>query len=416
MANESSLDGPGFGVGAPKPNEKTSSRFAEHWLLEPQVDFLNHGAFGACPRPVLEAQSALRARLEAEPVRFMLNELEPLLDAARQSVAAFVGANPANLVFVTNTTAGVNTLLASLPLASGDEILLTDHSYPACRNAAEYWAGKRGAHVAVARIPLPIREPGEVVERVLREVTKRTRLALLDHVTSATALILPVAELVRELRARGVEVLIDGAHAPGMLPLELEALAADYYVGNLHKWCCAPKGAALLWVRAEHQARVRPLVVSHGATSTRTDRSRFLLEFDWVGTDDPTAVLAVPEALRFLGSLLPGGWDELRERNHELTLLARRLLLAELGGGPICPESMLGSMATLLLPDAQRPGDPNAPLAEPLYGKLVERGFQLLALFWPKAPQQVLRVTCQLYNELEQYRRLGQVLREVLPT
>jgi isopenicillin-N epimerase len=391
-----------------------SNRFSDYWLLEPGRDFLNHGAFGACPRPVLEAQSQLRARLEAEPVRFMVSELEPLLDAARACVAEFVGARAADLAFVTNTTQGVNTLLASLPLRAGDELLLTDHSYNACRNAAEYWAEKSGARVNTVAIPLPVSGPGEVVERVLAAVTPRTRLVLIDHVTSATALVFPVAELTAELRARGVEVLIDGAHAPGMVPLALETLGADYYVGNLHKWCCAPKGAALMWVRPEHQSRVRPLVISHGMNSTRTDRSRFRLEFDWVGTEDPTAVLSVPKALEFLGGLLPGGWEELRATNHALARAARELLSGELGLSPICPETMLGSMATLLLPDAKH-ADPAGILAEPLYSRLSERGFQTLALFWPKAPRQTLRVTCQIYNELEQYRRLARALAEILP-
>jgi isopenicillin-N epimerase len=209
-------------------------------------------------------------------------------------------------------------------------------------------------------------------------------------------------------------VLIAGAHAPGMLALDLDALGADYYVGNLHKWGCTPKGSALLWVREDHQAAVHPLVTSHGIASTRTDRSRFHLEFDWVGTEDPTAILAVPAALDFLGGLLPGGWDELRAHNHALACEARRVLLAELGGEAICPEDMLGSMATLALPDAREAPNPSAAHLSPLYEPLVARGFQVLALNFPQAPQQIVRVTCQIYNELEQYRRLAVALRELL--
>jgi isopenicillin-N epimerase len=328
-------------------------------------------------------------------------------------VAEFVGVRPADLAFITNTTAGVNALLASCALRPGDEVLLTNHTYPACKNAAEYWAGRSGARVVVAEIPLPLGGPGEVVERVLASVSPRTRLALIDHVTSASGLIFPVAELTAELHARGVEVLIDGAHAPGMLPLAIEALGADYYVGNLHKWCCTPKGSAILWVREDHQARVRPLVISHGMTSPRTDRSRFLLEFDWVGTEDPSALLAVPKALEFMGSLLPGGWPALRAHNDALARAARAELLEVLGGTPVCPESMLGSMATVLLPDARNP-NPLSPLAEPLYGRLDQRNFQVLVLFWPKLPRQTLRVTAQIYNELEQYRRLATAVREIL--
>jgi isopenicillin-N epimerase len=390
------------------------SPFAAQWQLDPEVDFLNHGAFGACPTAVLAEQDAWRARLEREPVRFMVSELEPALDGARAAVAGFVGADPRSLVFVCNATAGVNTVLASLSLRPGDEILITDHGYNACNNAARYWGGRAGANVAVAEVPVPVREPNDIVRAVLAGVTERTRVAIVDHVTSPTGMVFPVAELVRALRERGVLSLIDGAHAPGMLPLELGALGADYYVANLHKWCCTPKGCAILVARPEHHAALRPLVISHGANTRRTDRPKLWLEFDWVGTVEPSAILSAPRALEFLAGLLPGGFPALQAHNHELVCFARRLLLDAVGTEPLCPESMLGSLASVALPDApQAAGYEASPFCEPLYSELGKRRFQVLCTFWHAAPRRVLRVTAQLYNDLGQYQRLAAALREL---
>jgi isopenicillin-N epimerase len=391
------------------------NQFRGQWQLDPEVDFLNHGAFGACPRVVLEEQNRWRARLELEPVRFMLHELEPALDAARTAVAAFVGADPEALAFVTNATTGVNTVLASLALGPGDEVLVTDHGYGACTNAARYWAERAGASVVTARLPMPVTDPEDVVRAVLAAVTPKTRLALIDHVTSPTGMVLPVERLVPELRALGVLSLIDGAHGPGMLPLELSKLDADYYTANLHKWCCTPKGSAILVVRSEHRATLRPLVISHGAAQLRRDRSRFRLEFDYCGTIDPSAMLAAPRAIEFLSGLLPGGFPALMAHNRALVLGARARLLDVLGGPPLCPESMIGTLAAVRLPDAPQPeAFASSPFAEPLYSELVARGFQVLVLHFPARPARVLRVTAQIYNEPEQYERLATALRELV--
>jgi isopenicillin-N epimerase len=350
-------------------------------------------------------QRRLQERLEAEPVRFFRSEYEGLLDEARASLARFLGAKPADVAFVTNATTGVNTVLRSLTFRSGDELLVTDHAYNACRNALDYAAERSGARVVVVEIPFPIASADEVIGRVIAKVGSRTRLALLDHVTSSTGLVLPIETLVRELNARGVETLVDGAHAPGMLPLNIPSLGAAYYTGNCHKWLCAPKGSAFLWVRPDRQKEIRPLVISHGANSPRTDRSRFQLEFDWVGTQDPTAWLSVPEALRFMASLVPDGWLGIMRRNRALALAAREELCGTFGIPAPVPESMIASLAALPLP---------AGGEERLEEKLLKRyGIEAAVFTWPRAPKRLLRVAAQVYNGIDQYKRLATALREL---
>jgi isopenicillin-N epimerase len=216
------------------------------WMLERGVVFLNHGSFGSCPRPVLEFQKQIRVRMERQPIRFFVRELEGLLDQARADLARFLDADPDDLVFVPNATAGVNTVLRALPFKAGDELLVTDHEYNACRNALNFAGGCSGATVVEAPVPFPVKSAEQIRQAVLSRVTGRTRLALLDHVTSQTGLVLRIGQLVRDLGGRGVEVLVDGAHAPGMVPLSLREVGAAHYTGNCHKWLCAPKGAGFL--------------------------------------------------------------------------------------------------------------------------------------------------------------------------
>jgi isopenicillin-N epimerase len=392
------------------------------WSLDPGVTFLNHGSFGACPIPVLEAQQRLRDRMEREPVRFLGRELPPLLDEARAALAAFMGAGPEDLAFVPNATTGVNTVLRSLRFGGGDEILVTDHAYNACRNALDAVAAAAGARVVVAPIPFPLAGAGEVIADLVARVTPATRLALVDHVTSPTGLVLPLAGMIAALAARGVDALVDGAHAPGMVPLDLRALGAAYYTGNCHKWICAPKGSAFLYVRADRRAAIRPLVVSHGANSPRTDRTRFHLEFDWTGTHDPTPYLAVPEALRVIGAARPGGWAEVMADNRRLALAARRLLCEALDTPPPCPDDMIGSLASVRLPADHDP-EPAAGAAkmgqfrarDPLQDALFEQdGIEVPVMTWPAPPRRLLRISAQLYNRAEDYGRLARALRRRL--
>ena len=384
------------------------------WQLDSAVTFLNHGSYGACPRAVLERQSEWRTRMESQPVAFLGRNLEPLLDTARAEVAAFVGAQPDDLVFVPNATTGVNTVLRWFPLAPGDELLTTNHAYNACRNALETAAAQAGAKVVVATVPFPLAHEDEVVEAILGAVTGRTRLALIDHITSPTALVFPLARIVRELASRGVETVVDGAHAPGMVPLGLDTAGAAFYTGNGHKWLCAPKGAGFLHVRRDWQDRIRPLVISHGANRELEGRSRFQAEFGWVGTTDPSPYLCLPEAIRYVGGLVPGGWDAVRASNHDKATAARRLLLARLGIEPPCPEAMLGSMATIPLPG----GDPlrgQGP-RDPLQAQLLDGyGIEVPVMRGLAAGQRLLRISAQLYNTPGEYERLADALDQLLP-
>jgi isopenicillin-N epimerase len=400
------------GADRPRTVDRSKQAIRQHWLLDPSVVFLNHGSFGACPIPVLRYQAELRQRMERQPVQFFVRDLEGLLDEAREALGAFLGAPAHDLAWIPNATTAVNAVLRSLSFAPGDELLTTDHEYNACRNVLDLVARRAGARVVVANLPFPVTGPDQVLQAVMDRVTERTRIALIDHVTSQTGLVLPIEALVRELRTRGVETLVDGAHAPGMLPLNVAAIGAAWYTGNCHKWICAPKGAAFLYTRPDMQEQTRPIVISHGANSTRTDRSRYLIEFDWVGTDDPTAVLSVPEAIRFMGQLMPGGWPAIRETNRQLVLRGRDVLCTALGIAPPCPDEMIGSLASLPLPDGDgRPG--TSPLyADPLQDLLLQQfHIEVPVIPWPKPPKRLIRLSAQVYNGDGDYEQLGHALR-----
>jgi len=337
------------------------------WRLDPAVTFLNHGSYGACPEPVLASQRAWRDRLESEPVRFMERILPDALADARQRIGAFLGADPAGLAFVSNATSGVNTVLRSLRFEPGDELLTNDHEYNATLNALASIAERDGARVVVAHVPLPIASAAEALAAIVDAVTPRTRLALISHITSPTALVLPIAEIVAALDARGVDTIVDAAHAPGMVPLDVDGLGAAYWTGNGHKWLCGPKGAAMLWVRADRRERIHPLVISHGANEPVDGRERFRLEFDWTGTSDPTPQLALADAIDWMGDQDPGGWPAIRAANRALALAGRDRLASALGLTPIAPDEMTGSMAALLLP-----GRTDEPTARALQRALLD--------------------------------------------
>jgi isopenicillin-N epimerase len=376
------------------------------WSLEPGTIFLNHGSFGACPRAVLDEQSRLRERMEAQPVRFFMREVPPLLEAARAELGRFIGADADDLAFVPNATTAVNAIVRSLPLRAGDEIVTTNHAYNACVNALRVTP----ATVVVADVPFPIASPDQVVDAILARVTSKTRLALIDHVTSPTAIVFPVERIIRTLAERGVDTMVDGAHALGMLPLDLRALGAAYYTANAHKWLCCPKGAAFLHVRRDRQQQIRPATISHGANAALEGRTRFRVEFDWTGTDDPTPALCIPAAIRTLSA--QDGWPA---RNHVLALEARDILCHALRLKPPAPDAMLGSMASVPLPDADYAPCPSPVGTDAFQMELIRRYAIEVPIFgWPAWPKRLLRVSAQLYNRRAQYETLAEALRTLL--
>jgi len=384
----------------------STNAWTRFWSLDPEITYLNHGSFGACPFPVLERQRELQLQVEANPTKFFEEDYEPLLDAARARLAEFIGADVDDLAFVQNATTGVNTVLRSLDLKPGDELLTTDHEYNACRNALDFVAERSGARVVVANVTLPVESPEQIVDAVIAGVTSRTRLVLIDHVTSKTAIVQPVESLVAKLNDLGVDVLVDGAHAPGMVEVDIKSFRPAYYAGNCHKWLSAPRGAGFLYVRRDKQQSVRPLSISHGANSNRTDRSRFILEFNWTGTQDLSAYLSVPHALDFLGGLLPGGWDELRRRNHALVIEARHLVCSVLDTVAACPESMTGSMVSILLPN----GLPNE------LSHILRHQWHIDVPIHdsPDGQGRYIRLSAQIYNTLDDYAKLTHALTSMM--
>ncbi|MEY3867933.1 MAG: hypothetical protein RLZZ338_1824 [Cyanobacteriota bacterium] len=391
-----------------------AANFIKYWLLDREVTFLNHGAHGACPLPVLEAQRRFQEQMEREPLRFFMREWEPLLDQARNELAKFLGIESDDLVFVPNVTTGVNAVLRSLSFSADDELLTTNQEYNACRNALNFVANQTGAKVIVANIPFPIESPQQVIDAVMERVTPRTKLALLDHIVSQTGLVFPIQELVQKLADQGVDTLVDGAHAPGILPLDLKTMGATYYAGNCHKWLSAPKGAGFLYVRGDKQCLIHPTVISHGANSPRTDKSRFQLEFDWMGTDDFSAYFSVPVAIAFMGSLVDGGWLELMAKNRALALEARKILSEKLGLSVPCPEEMVGAIAVLQLPDKESESVKKGGLCE-IQNELWEKyQIEVPIMPWPDSNKRLLRISAQIYNDLSQYEYLADALSHLL--
>lgn len=384
------------------------------WALSPDVHHLNHGSFGAVPTSVLAKQTEWRERWEANTTAFIANEYQPALDRAREVVATFVGSEPAGFVFIRNATSGVASVVRSIEnkLRPGDELLTTSQDYNAVRQILEFTAAQRDARVVVASTPFPVGSSAEITTAVVNAVSDRTRLAVVDHVTSPTGLVFPVKEIVANLEPE-VPVVIDGAHGPGQLPLVVKDIGASWYTGNLHKWTCAPKGAAFLHSRADRIEETFPTVISHGYNAEiREGRSRYWAMFDWPGTDDSSQWLVVPDALRDIGALEPGGWPAVIKRNHELAIAARELICDALDVAPPAPTEMIGCLAAIPLPDAkgEHPGQELSPL---MFG-LLEAGFETLVMVWPEWPSQVLRVSAAHYNTLDEYQALAEVLTDLV--
>jgi isopenicillin-N epimerase len=372
------------------------------WLLDPAAAFLNHGSYGACPRAVLAVQQEWRAQMERQPVRFMQATLPAALRNAACRLAGFLGARGDDLVFVENATSGINAVLRSLELGAGDEILTTSHVYGAVRNAIRHVCGGRGATLIEAPVPFPLDGAATVVAAIAARLGPRTRLVVVDAVTSPTATLLPVTEIAALCQTVGVRLLVDAAHAPGMIPLDLPTLGADWVTGNAHKWLFAPKGCAFLWAREEAQPGLHPVVISHGLGRG------FAAEFDWVGTRDPSAWLTVPAAMDFWQAL---GGEELMARNRALADQAAQLL-AETWDTPIgAPAAMRAAMAAVALPGT---GDADPVMAAAVHDRLWA-DHRIEVPIVPFAGRLWVRVSAQAYNDLDDYRRLADAVLGMTP-
>jgi isopenicillin-N epimerase len=374
-----------------------SADLVARWAIDPTVDYLNHGSFGATPRAVLAAQAVLRAEMEAELVEFLARRLPARLDAVRERVARFVGADPAGLVFVPNATHGVDAALDAIDWRAGDEVVHADHGYNAVKKALLRLEHRHGVKRVDAKVPFPLASAGQVIDAFRAVIGPKTRLVIIDHLTSPTALVLPAAELVALAHAHGVPALVDGAHAPGLLPLDLDAIGADFYTGNLHKWVCAPKGAAIFYVHADWRSRVHARVTSHGY------EGGLAAEFEWTGTFDPTPWLAVAAALDHLEGL---GVEAVRASNHALVQEGRERLAHALGVDLPHPDdpTLYGPMASVLVPWARAADGP--ALNARLYAET-----RIEVPFTGYDDRCFVRISGQVYNRPEQYRRLAEVLR-----
>lgn len=373
------------------------------WGLADNLTFLNHGSFGAVPLVLLDRAATLRRELERNPVDGLWRSAMPGVRRAVEQVAAFVGAPASSSGFVSNATAGLNAVLASLPLEAGDEVLHLDHGYFAIWQTLKIAARRRGVEIRQVPLALPVKSSDVVVDVLVGAIGPRTKLIVIDQVTSPTALRLPVAEIVAAAHARGVEVVIDGAHSPGMLDLPAaEAPGAAAWTGNLHKWPCALRGCALLSVRPDLAKHVHAPVISHHLDQGLT------LELDWQGTIDPTPLLLAPEAIAFMDRF--GGWDVVRRRNHALATAMHAMLCERFGVEAISPldGSMLGSMATVRLPKQLQPGV-DARSAERVQAELLERE-QIELPILDFGGVRYLRISCHVYNEQAEYERLAEAI------
>lgn len=389
----------------PQPSE-----LSDYWRLDPQVVFLNHGSFGACPTYLLERQDYYRKKLENQPVYFLVTELVALHQQAIARLAAFLNADPNDVVMVQNATAGVNTVFRSLRFHPGDEILFTSHIYGACRQILRYISRQTGATLVEVQAGFPVNSSGELTESILAGVTPRTRIALIDHITSATALIYPVKEIVRELEKRGVDTMIDGAHGPGAIPVDLKDIGAAFYTANCHKWLCAPKSSAILHVRKDKQKELFPLVISHAGHEAESFSERFY----WPGTGDPSPVLCAGDAIGYLPTLVPDGWNGLMKGNHQRCIDARESICSVAGIEKPCPDSMIGPMATIPVARKRSSFTPDYRSFDPLQEQLRnEFHIEIPVIHLTGSDKLHIRISSQIYNSPGQYEYLIDALKEL---
>jgi isopenicillin-N epimerase len=388
---------------------------SKHWCLNDKIVFLNHGSFGACPEPVLRRRESLLRLIESDPMEFLLGEYPPLLASVLKKLSEFTGAEPESLVFVENATSGINSILKNIPLKPGDEILVSDQEYFSSRNSLSVNAALKGASVRQIRLPFPVASEDEIVRAIADSVTHSVKYVLIDHIVSSTGMILPLKKIIDHLSGLGISTIVDGAHGPGQIPLNLKNLGCLAYVGNCHKWLCAPRSSAILYVNPMFQEGFLPLAISHMPREFRTDLSDFQVYFMWNGTPDPTPALCAADSIDFIQSLHSEGWSGVMKSNRQKALNARRAICSALEVEPPCPDSMVGSMAAIPLAEPSSSSARSPDWMDPLQKWLKqEKRIVVPVTEISESSSRMIRISAQLYNSPEQYLYLAHSLAEYL--
>ncbi|MDB3855545.1 aminotransferase class V-fold PLP-dependent enzyme [Euryarchaeota archaeon] len=390
------------------------SEMSKHWRLNEKIVFLNHGSYGATPTIVLNEQKRWQLLLEKDPVKFFEDIAPKALIESRKAIANLVNCDYEDLALIENATSGVNIILRSLKFDEGDEIIVPNHAYQACRNTIDYVAEKSGAVVVTCDIPFPIQGNQIIIDNIMKCVTENTKLAMIDTVTSPTGLLMPFEELVGLLESKGVNVLLDAAHGIGMIPLDIEKIGASYTTSNCHKWLCAPKGSAFLHVRKDLQSLIHPLTISHGMTAPLGDSTRFRHEFDWTGTRDVSAWCALPFVIDEFSKLVGMNWNEIMTHNRKLVIKGRNIICEKLSIIPPCPENMISSIATIKI-SSKQVSITDLYEIDPLHEKLLEDyNIQVPVWSWPNPQGRYIRISAQIYNNEDEYKYLANILEKCL--
>jgi isopenicillin-N epimerase len=387
----------------PEPPKPIAPGLRDQFFLDPNLTFLNHGSFGSVPRPVFEVHNDWRRRIEIDPIDLIVRQRPQLLEASKQAVAQFLGMNANDFGLVTNATEGINCVLRSLDFSPGDELLTTSHVYNAVRQAMKYVCRRSGAAYRELDIPLPVASPESIADTVIRALSPRTKLLIVDHITSPTALLFPIERITAACKSRSIDILIDGAHGPGMVPININHLSPTYYAGNLHKWADCPKGCAFLWIHPDRQSQIHPMVISHFLDQG------MLAEFGWQGTRDFAAWYAIPAALEFMSNI---GWPKIMSHNHALATWVQQMLCSRWNVEPISPldGSLLGAMATVPLPP---PLDKLSDADGQALQKRLHDEFRIEVPTMSLNGRTYIRPCCQIYNTPEDFLRLADAIEKL---
>lgn len=396
--------------GLPKPDPMIAK-----WHLRSDIVHMDHGSSGACPTEVLEHANGLRWELDRGSPEFFLSSWSPHHRRSKEALARFVNADYNELLLTPGSTLGLNIVTQSQQFQPGDELLTTNHAYSSVIMLLKHVAHRDGAKVVIAKVPFPVASPDAILESILLCVTERTKFAIIDHIVSRTGLVFPIKRIVQELAKRGVETLVDGAHGPGQVKVDLHDIGAAYYTTSCHKWMCAPRGVGFMWARQDRITRLKPLIIArsgHWRDSAGGAYTWLEHTFEWNGCHDPSGVHSMPKIIEFLETAVPGGHAAMIKRNHDLAVEARKRVLEILDIESPCPEDMIANMATFPLPDSVLPEKLGIlPLCQTLWEK--ERA-EIQCYHWPAYPKRIFRFSVQLHNSLEQYIWLAGKIKEAL--